>query len=275
MRFLREMDADGIPVYGVEIVLPGQVPLLAKNGRWLVLEADPDKHILWQKEAVINVAASLVPKTVPCLAAVDADVRFGRRDWVELSVEALKKVPAIQPFSEAIWTDREGAIELRRVPSARRGLPADWSAHPGFAWVFRRDFWTSGPGFYPWCITGAGDVALAAGLLGLDFCDLPKGGSLGFGKKNLVNGVVTDWLEAARNWMGGSRPGWIDGPIWHEWHGSRDNRRYLDRHVVMERVDVLRHLRLDRNGMLAWTSRAAKAMRNFSVEHFHLRKEDG
>ena len=274
-RFLREMDSAGIPVYGVEIVLPDQAPLLSGNPRWKVLEADPRKHVLWQKEAVLNVAASLVPATVPFIAAVDADVRFARHDWAALSVEALEQVPAIQPFGEAVWTDRDGLVELRRSSAARRGLPTDWSAHPGFAWAFRREFWSAGPGLYPWCITGSGDVALAAGLMGLDVASLPTGGPLGIGAKNLANGVALDWLRAAREWMGDCAPGWIEGQLWHEWHGCRTDRRYLERHRLMERVDVRRHLRLDGDGLVAWTSRATEAMRRISEEHFRDRKEDG
>lgn len=274
-RFLREMDRDGIPVYGVEMVLPDQTPVLSANPRWRVIEADPRRHVLFQKEAALNLAATLVPAGVSCLAAVDADLRFERRDWVELSLAALEQVPVIQPFREAVWTDREGGVELRREAAARRGLPADWSAHPGFAWVFRRDFFTSGPGLYPWCVTGAGDVVLAAGLIGLDNTELPRGGILGIGKKNLDNGIASDWFRAALDWMGGARPGWIEGQVWHEWHGSRQDRRYLERHRLMERVEVGRHLRLGKDGLAAWTSRATEAMRAAGLEHFRERKEDG
>ena len=274
-RFLREMDYNGIPVYGVEIVMPEQTSLMEGNPHWKVVEADPRRHLLWQKEAVLNLAAGLVPATVPFIAAVDADVRFGRRDWAALSVEALEQVPVIQPFGEAVWTDRDGAVELRRIAAACRGLPADWSAHPGFAWAFRRDFFSTGPGFYPWCITGAGDVALAAGLMGLGIANLPKGGALGIGKRNLANGIASQWMDAALDWMGGMRPGWIDGQIWHEWHGSRDDRRYLERHRLLENVEVGRHLRIDDDGLVAWTSRATEAMRRLSAEHFRDRREDG
>ena len=38
LRFLREMDYHGIPVYGMELHLEGTKPLMARNHRWLCLE---------------------------------------------------------------------------------------------------------------------------------------------------------------------------------------------------------------------------------------------
>ena len=74
LRFLREMDYQGIPVYGMELHLEGTKPLMARNHRWLCLEVGPE-NLLWQKEPMLNRIAREVPRHIPCIAAIDADLK--------------------------------------------------------------------------------------------------------------------------------------------------------------------------------------------------------
>lgn len=272
LRFLREMDAAGIPVYGMELHLPGDEPAMAANPRWTVAELGPDQ-ILWQKEAAMNRVALSVPDHIPCIAAVDADLRFEDPAWAGKTVAALRSSPAAQPFTEAVWVDESGRVDLRRACCARDGLDGRWRTHPGFAWAFRREFFVSGPGFYPWCISGAGDTASAAGLLGVD----PTAVALAaFGPRNLGPGrAATRWLAAAEGYMDGRGPGWVEGRVWHEWHGSRADRRYVERHRHMRHVEVGRHIEMGDDGLLRWTAAATRAMREGVARYFHQRKEDG
>lgn len=270
LRFLREMDLAGIPVYGMEIHRAGTEPLMKRNHRWLCLEAR-EEHILWQKEPMLNRIARNVPEHIRFIAAVDPDIHFTNPRWAEASVRALDSTPAIQPFSEAVWAGRNGRAELTRVCSARHGLSREWSTHPGFAWAFRREFFDQ-VGFYVWSVTGAGDTVTATGLL-----DVPMFQSTenAIGRLNLDSGIADEWFDAARRFMGGERAGWVGGQVWHEWHGSRQDRQYVHRHAVMNRVDVLDHVRLNDDGILEWTESARPEDRQALASYFDTRREDG
>lgn len=268
-RFCRELDSQGVPVYGRELIREGCEAVMRGAPRWDVQTID-DRYLLWQKEAAMNAVVATLPESVRFVAIVDADLAFDDLAWASRSVEALATARALQPFAEAIWTDQRGAPELTRRCAASHGMDAVWGTHPGFAWVIRREFWTEGPGLYPWCVTGAGDVVLASGLLGAD--------DSGYGAKasGALNGdLYHTWLAAAQSWMGGTRPTSIPGRIWHEWHGSRADRRYVERHEINARIDTAKHLEIDSEGSIRWTAAAPKASRKKVASYFSQRKEDG
>lgn len=270
LRFLREMDYQGIPVYGMELYLAGTKPLMARNHRWICVEVGPE-NLLWQKEPMLNRIAREVPEHIPCIAAIDADVHFANPRWAELSVRKLEETPVIQPFSVAVWGDESGRPELSRTCSAKHGLGNDWASHPGFAWAFRRDFFDE-VGLYPWSVTGAGDTATATGLLDIQMF---LGTERAIGRLNIENGVADNWIGRAKAFMGDCAAGWVEGQIWHEWHGSRKDRQYVHRHVIMDKIDVLEHVRLDSNGILEWTDAAPRDAREGLAHYFGTRREDG
>lgn len=270
LRFLREMDYQGIPVYGVELYMAGTDPLMERNPRWHCFEIG-DENILWQKESVLNWIARQVPPHIGCIAAIDADVHFENPNWAKHSVAALERTPVIQPFSVAVWGGENGRPEMTRTCAAQHGLTKEWKTHPGFAWAFRREFFEE-VGFYPWAVTGAGDTATATGVLGIEMFSATE---LAIGHLNIASGIYRKWAEKAARFMGRNRAGWIDGCVWHEWHGSRQDRRYLHRHHIMRSIDAARHVGEEGNGILVWTKEAPKEIREQVREYFHSRREDG
>lgn len=270
LRFLREMDYQGIPVYGMELYLAGTVPLMARNHRWICVEVGPE-NLLWQKEPMLNRIAREVPRHIPCIAAVDADVHFTNPRWAEMSVKTLALTPVIQPYSVAVWGSESGRAEMSRLCAAKHGLTGEWTTHPGFAWAFRREFFDE-VGFYPWSVTGAGDTATATGLLDVQrFVSTENA----IGELNILNGVADGWIAKAKDFMCGCQAGWVEGQIWHEWHGSRKDRQYVHRHVIMNKIDVREHVRLDHRGILEWTDAAPPDAREALTHYFASRREDG
>ncbi len=271
LRFLREMDFQGIPVYGMEILIPGSTPLMRSNRRWLCVEI-AEENIIWQKEPMLNRIAKEVPGHIPCIAALDSDIHFEAPDWAQRCVDALESTPAIQPFTLVVRGGENGRVEMTRVCAAKAGLNREWTTNPGFGWAFRREFF-EGPGFYPWAVTGGGDTATASGLLDIEpFAAIERS----IGPVNLSNGVYSRWKAQVRRFLDGTSPGWIEGSAWHEWHGDRKHRRYVERHrEIMETFDASRHVRLDENGLLAWTEAAPDGYREKMRSYFSTRHEDG
>lgn len=271
LRFLRQMDQQGIPVFGVEAVKPGDTSIMRGNPRWKVVDVTR-KGIVWQKEALLNEAAKLVPKSIPNIAPIDPDIAFDNPRWVEKSVAALEKTPVIQPFREAVWTDEDGRPNLVRYSATHSGIDRSWNGHPGFAWAMNRSFFED-VGFYPYSVTGAGDTVTATSILGTDFVFSVTRKAIG--QKNFENGVYHEWRKRCREWMGDAVPGYIPGAVWHEWHGHRKDRQYANRHALLENFDALSDLRIHEDGWLEWTDQANPRMVVGVLNYFTRRKEDG
>lgn len=270
LRFLREMDMAEIPVFGIEATSPGQPGVMGRNSRWRTVQVSR-RGMLFQKEALLNAAARMVPEDIPHIAVVDADVRFDSPDWRDRAVEQLSETPAIQPFEGCIWTDESGLVERSRRSAASAGLDSSWIGHPGFAWAFERSFFDE-VGLYPWAVTGSGDTALTVGLMDLEIetfqiCRNAVG--------RLNFGLFRQWKDRAQNWLGGRGVGFIEGDVWHEWHGTWDDRQYAPRHELMAQIDVQKDCRLAQAGWVEWTDAAPPKIAVAMANYFRSRKEDG
>lgn len=270
LRFLREMDMAGIPVFGVEACGPGQPGVMTRNSRWRTIQVSR-RGLLFQKEALMNAAARMVPEDIPFIAAVDADVRFDLPEWRDLAVAQLADTPAIQPFTGCIWTDETGRVERARRAAASAGLDSNWIGHPGFAWAFERSFFDE-VGLYPWAVTGSGDTALTVGLMDLEIETFQICRNA-VGQQNFD--LFREWKDRAQSWLAGRGVGHIDGDVWHEWHGAWDDRQYAPRHELMARIDVLNDCRMTQAGWIEWTDKAPPQVSVAMANYFRSRKEDG
>jgi len=107
--FLRQMDAVDIPVYGAEASLDGNF-VTKDNKNWVHLKAE-DNNICWQKEALLNLAETIVPEKYTKIAWIDHDLNFTNLNWYDEASEALDKHKLIQLFEQCYLTDIKGNIE--------------------------------------------------------------------------------------------------------------------------------------------------------------------
>lgn len=271
-RFLRQMDASRIPVYGVEAVLPGQVAQTTGRVGWQQITVSHHAQ-LFQKEALLNIAATLPPDEFTKLAWVDADVWFDNPHWYEITSQLLELAPVVQPFAQAVWTSRTGGDE-RKMPSAAKARSADpRKGHPGFAMAARRSMWKYGPGLSALSITGAGDVLFSNGAFGDGFHGQPKK-AVGSNPS-----LYLSWLDQFKSWMAGEKKVidtlYVPGSCYHEWHGDFQNRGYTTRHDVLEIFDAEKHLTKAREGHLEWTRETPPELMAEVLKYFSNRKEDG
>ena len=76
------------------------------------LDKSPDvlqfrgSDIMWQKERLLNVAVSKLPKSCTKVGWFDADLIFKEPDWLERTSEALEDSMVVQPFSHAVRLNR-------------------------------------------------------------------------------------------------------------------------------------------------------------------------
>lgn len=149
-RFLRQMERENVPVFGMEAYV--DKPLLPDTG-WPTVKVKQDQ-ILWQKEALLNLAIKQIPEEYNAIAWIDPDVWFSNPNWLALAEDRLRDYPAVQLFDKAVWTDLEGKPCFTR-PAFGKGPMS--TGHPGFAWALRRSLWPL-PGWY---CTGGCDLILA------------------------------------------------------------------------------------------------------------------
>jgi len=272
-RFLRQMLVQGIPVYGVEAVLPGQVPQTADLPGWRQIQVDPQRQLLFQKEALLNLAEKLVPSQFCKIAWLDADLWMTHAHWAEETALKLDSFAVVQPFERALWTNREGRINRIGPSVGSRGEILTAGAHPGFAMAARRELWQEYGGIYPWMALGSGDMAFAAAALDLPLTKhhIGLGCSLFF---EVDADLYEPWRQKMAQWTGGQM-GWVSGDCVHEWHGDRKHRDYARRHERLTGLQTAQHLRLASNGLVEWTEEAPAEFITAARNYFVNRREDG
>ena len=146
----------------------------------------------------------------------------------------LKHYPIVQLFKIAYFTGPSGKNQILRKDysfgySIRHRKPINsndsrWYAHPGYAWAMDRNVFQQIGGLLEFCIVGSGDLHFAYALIGRIDETYPS---------NLHH----DYHQLARQWGsrvahiadGGNRVGYINTKLFHRWHGTRENRSYVNR----------------------------------------------
>lgn len=262
-RFLRQMQKDRVPVYGIEMSFDGK--FVTHDARWSRVVLDPSTQKLWQKEAAINAAARQLPDDISAVAWVDADLWFSNPSWPEDTLEALKRHDVVQLFKICHWLDEHSEIETTSVASGVRPLTQKWESHPGFAWAMRRDLWDKAGGLYPFALSGGGDSIMATSFQGT-----PKWSHLW----NHVGEDRTAYLRWESHFSGIS-VGAVPGSVFHEWHGYRKDRDYFNRALRMAPLRATRDLEFDKRGLLRWTKEAPYTIVRAAADYFPARREDG
>jgi hypothetical protein len=243
------------------------------------------KDVMWQKERLLNIAATHLPDSCKKIGWFDADILFKEPDWLKRTSLALNRFMVVQPFSHAVRLHRDNrddgtgildesfASMFVRNPRAARNLGYNQHGHTGYAWAARRELFDK-CGLYDACLPGSSDHmmahAFAAGManspcMHRTFGDAPEYG-----------GHFLKWGMRARDLVN-ARLGVVPGRILHLWHGDLADRRYgdLERDFLTLGFDPAAHIRHDPNGLLEWTAEAPERLKAWSLELFNGRNEDG
>ena len=174
-----------VPLVTVELSFDGRFELACNDADVLVQIQGAD--VMWQKERLLNIAATRVPSGCDDVAWLDCDIVFGTDDWVDQTLQALDKFSLVHlfqerhdlrgPFDENLLTSwhapptsesiiykhnkNETAPEdffLANAPLARRTTA-------GLAWASHRSL-LERHGLYDAAILGSGDRAIVCAALG-------------------------------------------------------------------------------------------------------------
>jgi hypothetical protein len=271
-----------VPLISVELSFTGDYELTLADADILIQVHTSD--VMWQKERLLNLALDALPPACRFVAWLDADVIFDRDDWFIAAMRELERRPVVQPFAlilqcvpdaETASLERESttpvtsslasraAAERARSLFSLQGLQA-----AGIGWTARREILDT-HGFYDACIIGGGDRAFAAAALG----DLDGPARAWCWNPRQVR-HYRDWAEPLYRDVQGD-VGFVEGRIYHLWHGDARHRRYRDRLLELAQYDFdpRADIRLGPSGCWQWAT-AKHEMHQYLVRYFDGRRED-
>lgn len=185
------------------------------------------QNTLWQKESLLNIAISKLPKEYTDVAWLDCDILFENEDWVQQLYDALNNYKIVQLFNNAHKLDLNNKKHTH--PSLISSFP---NGEAGFAWAARREILEEIQ-LLDNQIFGGADYIMSSAFLN-------KPLMIKNVKTYINNETTTRWIEKATRIVDGS-VGHIDSTITHLYHGNEYNRNYTrqyNRKNLIESIDI-------------------------------------
>jgi hypothetical protein len=274
-EFMRRMEFENnVILYVVELAYGNQPFAITKsnNPRHLQLRT---KEAIWHKENMINLGVrKLLPPNWKAFAWIDSDVDFDSNCWALDTLKILNGAKDIvQIFSHAVDMDQnEETMNVYNSFSFQfcHGLPYSnkfpnyW--HPGYAWACTRKAYEQMGCLFELGILGASDHIMS-------FCLTNKG----------VQSVNEKYSEDFKNKIlefqnrvKRLRLGYVPVTSRHFFHGSKANRKYIERNEILLRYNYSPsiHITYDSNGIMIPSPNFPKEFLDEIMNYFKQRNED-
>ena len=280
--FREALDA---PLVTVELSYGRGPDLKPSDADWLI-QISTDQ-VLWQKERLLNIALTALPDACRYVVWLDCDVVFRRSDWISETAKALETFSVVQPYSFVLDTERGadpaqlstapvlhkrtsmGALYMKGGFESTATRTNSLEQHsPGHAWATRREVLEKG--FYDAMILGSGDHAIAMASIGRweEVVDAYE----------MNDRLAQHYRQWAAQWHErvNGRLGFVDGELYHLWHGSLHDRGYEERYPSIRsfNFDPEADIAVAENGSWKWSSPKPDLHRVVS-QYFQSRREDG
>jgi predicted DNA binding CopG/RHH family protein len=281
-KFREKSKEQGLKLLCVELAFGNEKFELSKKDADILIQVRSNS-ILWQKERLLNIGLKNLPEDCDKIAWLDCDILFKNDNWVKEACELLEKYAIIQLFSFAIQLDKnnmykaetptfgwgEGKIinsityRFLNYPKIREDKIENGQS--GFAWAGRKCVFDSA-GFYDNFIVGSGDLAMAYAFYGRTCKKISFSDEL---REDYLR-----WICDIFSFTNGSVY-YLDGIIFHLWHGNISNRLYMDRNNIYSKYefDPEKDLKLNEHECWEWNS-DKKQMHKEVEDYFYMRKEE-
>jgi hypothetical protein len=271
-----------VPLVAVELSFNGSFDLAPDDAEILIQLRGGS--ILWQKERLLNIALQALPSSCDTVAWIDCDTIFLQSDWPCAVRRLLDDFVLVQLFERLhhLPADYHGdmpGVVRSQVPfhsiasclakdtladeSFRTvGLSQRHKYAPGLAWAARRATLQL-HGLYDALVLGTGDKALVSAAWGR-FVDCAKALQLGPRARAHYLAWAEPFHEAVRG-----RIGYLEGDVFHLWHGDLANRGYASRYALFApfMFDPYSDIALNKDGVWHWSSEKPE-MHDFVRTHF-------
>lgn len=240
--------------------------------------------ILWQKERILNRIIQNLPKEYKYIAWIDADVLFTNEFWAIDTVKALQINNIVQLFKNCVrlpqghnYFQCEGEVYkscgyiTSNNPAILDAERFDLHGHTGFAWAARREI-LEDCGLYESAIAGAADHLIFHAIYNdLDTLCLNKL----FKDCNEQKDHFYKWADYFYKQVQG-KFSYVDGNLYHLWHGSVADRRYAIRNQQLSDLNYNPADDLIYNQEMLEFSQTGrnKGLERFFINYFESRKED-
>jgi hypothetical protein len=278
--FRNKIKSSNLNLFTIECAFSNDAFILPAGPEVMQVRA---KHVMWQKERLLNVAIPHLPKQCTKIVWLDCDILFENSQWVVETSRLLDHYPVVQPFTTAVRLP-SGERDYRGKGEVWRGFGAihaidpdcvgagDYDRHgeTGFAWAARRSV-IAAAGLYDACIIGGGDHVMAHAMCG-DWTSPCMDRLLGLHTAGWRHALR--WGQAFYRQVYG-QIGHVPGAVLHLWHGDSANRRYSLRHRELNRFAFAPEtdLQVGPTGCWEWASHK-DVMHRWAADYFTARRED-
>ena len=281
-KFIKGLKHNGVKCITIECAFGDQPFDLPNDLNIIRVRTD---SILWQKERLLNLAASWVPERYKYIAWLDCDIGFENFDWVNDCVHRLKSHQIVQVFEKCVRLNQDGTgreePDVASFGMIQYYVPQSLSpeigrydvhGHTGYGWAMRRSLFEQ-VGLYEGAISGSADHFMAHAIFD----------KYGFCIENALKHDQTQ-IQHLKEWgkkfyeLAQGDLGYVPGRIVHFWHGSTQDRRYFLR--MHEITDLGYNPYLDiiapPGRPLEWSPMMNKqGLKDYFIQYFTNRREDG
>jgi len=274
-QFIERMEEfENIKLYVVELVYGDQDFYITSSTNQQHLQLRT-QYALWHKENMINLGIQkLLPSDWNAVAWIDGDIEFENLNWVNDTLKLLSKFDLVQLFTTCFDLN-ENEIPMSIFQSFGykycngekfnhiRGINY-W--HPGYGWACTRDYYEKIGGLYDKGIIGSGDYIFTQGILK----------SIACGDKNLKKFHIDLKKYVDNISKMDIKMGHVPGTIRHYFHGSKINRKYIERNQILLNYDYdpSLHIKYDSNGVIIPTENMPKEFIDDILKYFKERNDD-
>lgn len=280
--FIKSVTEDGFTPITVEVAFGDRAFSVTERDNPSHLQLRTN-HEIWHKENALNLGVEYLSQVYPdwqYVAFVDADVDFARRDIVPETIHQLQHHPVVQMFSKAhdlgpgeeVIQSHTGFAFCYRSNMELAEPYATPAWHPGFAWAFRREALDHLGGLLDTGILGSGDRYMALSMIGQAMFNEHPGMH-----PNYLRDVAR-WESRAEKYVR-RNIGFVQGSLWHHWHGKKSSRGYRDRWKILNELqyDPDADLKRDAQGLYQLVDHGdlrSIQLRNRIQAYFRARNED-
>ncbi|MCU6501973.1 hypothetical protein LPN04_29695 [Rugamonas sp. A1-17] len=189
--------------------------------------------LLWQKERLLNLAASWLPRSCKYVAWLDCDILFDNSQWVGDLLSVMRRHKVAQVFETCLRLDvgnqvanepdicRSFASVMGEQPALLDAGRYDLHGHTGYGWAMHRDIFDN-VGLYESAVSGSADHFMSHSIYGN--CNFCIENALKHDHAQISH--FKEWSDRFYALVHGSL-GVVSGQIRHLWHGDAVNRRYF------------------------------------------------
>jgi hypothetical protein len=272
----RFEDEQNVILYIVELAFNNQQFQVTEPNNPRHLQLKTNTRPLWHKENMINVGVQkLLPKNWKAFAWVDADIEFDSASWALDTLKILNGCrDIVQLFSHCSdMNQHEDPMRLFQGFGFQYTKKKEYNItgslnfwHPGFAWAMTRKAYDKAGGIYEKSILGSGDHNISLALIGNGLTSISPETSDEY-KRSILE---------YQNKISKLRLGYVPGFIRHYFHGTKQNRKYLERWIILvtHKYDPYEHVTHDKNGLLIPSDKCPKELLDDIYKYFSERNED-